>query len=279
MSAYIFRAGMLCVILTACVVDSAQAQHFKKSGRKATAVSGKHWWNSKKQQTRTYRCSVNQQQKITVTESVEPQGKPKAAVAQDSVNVPPAPQPNVKQVAKPQLIKQAIGFARPIKQAIGIARMPAQTRQAAGYVKVPSVRLILQTSTTPPVPIGLRYQQPTTPITSIGGINNNGTGSVQLDAPMYPCLLPNIPYQVGGSMMTNQAFAPHEMLYAHKYKAVYPPFYYKVHGKWMVTPFGVWSHDTWVLEGTEVEVNYKSKLGSLSSKLGVFSGFSQPGRY
>lgn len=85
-----------------------------------------------------------------------------------------------------------------------------------------------------------------------------------LNAPMYPSPQPNVPYQVGATMITNQAFAPHELLHEHKYKALYPPFYYKVKGGWMVTPFGVWSHDHWELQGTKVEVEYKSRFGLLS---------------
>ena len=45
---------------------------------------------------------------------------------------------------------------------------------------------------------------------------------------MYPTPLPNIPYQVGATVLTNQALYPHEMLYAHTYRALYPPYYYEV---------------------------------------------------
>ncbi len=91
----------------------------------------------------------------------------------------------------------------------------------------------------------------------------------QMHAPMYPCPVPNVPTYVGGTTYTNQAFAPHEMLYPHKYKSLYPPFYYKVHGKWWWTPFGMESHDTWELQGTEVTVNYRSSYR-------WFSGFHPP---
>ncbi len=89
-------------------------------------------------------------------------------------------------------------------------------------------------------------------------------GYPYLGAPMYPCPLPNIPVQVGGTMYTNQAFAPHEMLYAHKYRSMYGPFFYRVKGSWLWTPFGIESHDKWELVGTEVKVNYKSKISPLS---------------
>ncbi|MHC4877978.1 MAG: hypothetical protein ACYTGL_16090 [Planctomycetota bacterium] len=89
-------------------------------------------------------------------------------------------------------------------------------------------------------------------------------GYPYLGAPMYPCPQPNIPVQVGGTMYTNQAFAPHEMLYAHKYRSMYGPFFYRVKGAWLWTPFGIESHDKWELVGTEVKVNYKSKICPLS---------------
>lgn len=85
-----------------------------------------------------------------------------------------------------------------------------------------------------------------------------------LHAPLYPVPQPNIPYQVGGTVVTNQAFGPHEMLYPHSYHAMYPPFSYKVDGHWLLTPFGVWSADHWKLQGTEVRVNYKPNISLLS---------------
>ena len=89
-------------------------------------------------------------------------------------------------------------------------------------------------------------------------------GYPYLNAPLSPTPRPNIPYQVGGTVITNQALSPHEMLYPHKYKALYPPFYHKVRGHWVVTPFGVWSYDNWELQGTEVRVNYRDHISPLS---------------
>ena len=80
-----------------------------------------------------------------------------------------------------------------------------------------------------------------------------------LNAPMYTSPVQHVPYQVGGTFYTNQAFAPHEMLYAHKYRALYPPYYFKVKGHWAVLPWGVWSVDNWELMGTEVRVDYRSR--------------------
>jgi hypothetical protein len=88
----------------------------------------------------------------------------------------------------------------------------------------------------------------------------------QTGAALYPSPIPNVPYQVGSTLHTNQAFYPHEMLYPHRYTAMYPPFYYVVRGGWIVTPWGVRSSDQWHLEGTRVDVKYKAKYG-------LFSGF------
>lgn len=90
-----------------------------------------------------------------------------------------------------------------------------------------------------------------------------------LNAPMYSSPRQNIPYQVGGAVITNQAFYPQEMLWAHKYRAMYPPYYYKVRGHWHVTPFGVHQSERWKLQGTEVKVNYKSHISP-------FAGFCPP---
>jgi hypothetical protein len=90
-----------------------------------------------------------------------------------------------------------------------------------------------------------------------------------LNAPLYASPQPNIPHQMGGTVITNQAFAPHEMLYPHSYRAMYGPFSYRVQGDWVVTPLGVWSTEHWKLQGTEVSVKYKSRIS-------LFNGFFPP---
>ena len=75
---------------------------------------------------------------------------------------------------------------------------------------------------------------------------------------LYPSPVRGIPQQTGGAAISNQFLHPHEMLYQHRYRALYPPYYYKVNGKWCVTPFGVWSHEDWYLQGTTVDVKYHS---------------------
>ena len=98
----------------------------------------------------------------------------------------------------------------------------------------------------------------------------NGTGAYpQTGASLYPAPRPGIPHQIGGTAIMNPAFHPHEYLYPHRYRALYPPYYYKVNGGWIVTPFGVWSHEDWHLKGTQVDVQYKSHISP-------FSGFHKP---
>jgi hypothetical protein len=96
----------------------------------------------------------------------------------------------------------------------------------------------------------------------------------QLDASLYPCPRGDIPHEVGGSIITNAAFYPHEMMYAHRYKAVYPPYYYQTNWRyglrWTMckTPVGVpllWLKPVKVasktkLVGTCVKVEYKDHI-------------------
>lgn len=86
----------------------------------------------------------------------------------------------------------------------------------------------------------------------------------QTNASLYPSPQPNVPYQVGGTAITNQALAPHEFLYPHTYRAVYPPYYYKVDGCWVCYPFGSSTHERWKLVGTQVEVKYNPKISKFS---------------
>lgn len=87
----------------------------------------------------------------------------------------------------------------------------------------------------------------------------------QLNAPLYPSPVQYTPAYNGGSVITNQALAPHEFLYPHDYYAMYPPFYHKVEGKWIWTPFGMRQHEHWKLQGTEVHVKYRSEIPLLSN--------------
>lgn len=89
-------------------------------------------------------------------------------------------------------------------------------------------------------------------------------GYPYLNAPLYSSPRQDVPVQVGSTVITNQAFSPHEMLHSHTYRAMYPPYYHHVSGKWIVTPWGVFSNEHWVLQGTQVEVKYRSKVPFLS---------------
>jgi hypothetical protein len=92
---------------------------------------------------------------------------------------------------------------------------------------------------------------------------NQQYGYVRLNAPMYPAPKPNIPIWTGSTMITNQALAPHEMLYPHTYRAMYPPFYHRVKGHYFWTPLGMRTHEKWQLQGTMVQVKYRSQIPKL----------------
>jgi hypothetical protein len=100
------------------------------------------------------------------------------------------------------------------------------------------------------------------------GASGDGAAYVPMypltNSPLYPAPVPHVPYQMGGTAITNQAFAPHEFLYPHTYRAMYGPFYYKVNGHWVACPFGSKTYENWELMGTEVEVKYKSHISPLS---------------
>ena len=89
---------------------------------------------------------------------------------------------------------------------------------------------------------------------------NDGGYGCRAGVALYPAPRPGIPQQVGGTAIVHHALHPHEMMYAHRYKAMYGPYYYKVNGRWIVTPFGVWSKENWKLQGTTVDVKYKSHI-------------------
>lgn len=117
---------------------------------------------------------------------------------------------------------------------------------------------------------GQVYSEPGMMSPQNGMYPQNGTGAYpQTGASLYPAPIPGIPQQIGGTSIANPAFHPHEYLYPHRYRAVYPPYYYKVNGGWILTPFGVWSHEDWYLKGTQVDVQYKSRISP-------FSGFHPP---
>jgi hypothetical protein len=96
-------------------------------------------------------------------------------------------------------------------------------------------------------------------------------GYPYLNAPLYPYPQPNVPVQVGATMITNQALYPQEMLYPHDYEALYPPYYYRAKGWWVATPFGPRGDEKWELLGTRVKVKYRSAIP-------FWTGFHPPHR-
>ena len=77
-----------------------------------------------------------------------------------------------------------------------------------------------------------------------------------INSSLYPCPRPDIPYEVGQTYITNQAFYPHEMLYAHRYRAIYPPYFYENKCGLACLPF----FPKPCIKGTVVTVKYKSTL-------------------
>ena len=78
----------------------------------------------------------------------------------------------------------------------------------------------------------------------------------QINSALYPCPRPDVPYEVGQTIITNQAFYPHEMLYAHRYRAIYPPYFYENKCGLSCLPF----FPKPCIKGTVVTVKYKSTL-------------------
>lgn len=103
----------------------------------------------------------------------------------------------------------------------------------------------------PPMPMSAA--QPAAPQAVVG----SQAGYVQLGAPLYPSPSPNVPIWTGATFIPTPALAPHEMLYPHTYRAMYPPYYHRVTGRYFWTPFGMRTHEDWELQGTMVEVKYR----------------------
>ena len=91
-----------------------------------------------------------------------------------------------------------------------------------------------------------------------GGVVSSGASASP--GALYPSPGSRIPHQVGSSLIPHEAFHPHEMMYKHRYRAMYGPYFYQVHGGWIVTPFGVWSKENWKLKGTTVDVKYNTHI-------------------
>lgn len=145
----------------------------------------------------------------------------------------------------------------------GVNQIPTHAYEPSGYGTLPFSQAGYRAQDPamggfiPPVPIDPNPAPP--------GMPEAVPGYVRLGAPLYPCPKPNIPIWTGSTLITNQAMAPHEMLYPHTYRAIYPPFYHRVKGGWILTPFGVRSRERWELQGTQVQVKYRSHYPGLFS--------------
>ncbi len=139
----------------------------------------------------------------------------------------------------------------PIFSAESEERLLTPVLPAAGSLK-PQMRQAIMTGPAPAL------RPVSNPALAPGGVSAGQGGYVHLGAPLYPSPRPDIPAWTGSTMITNPAFAPHEMLYPHTYRSLHGPFYHRVVGHWVVTPFGVRSHEKWQLQGTMVQVKYRS---------------------
>ena len=115
---------------------------------------------------------------------------------------------------------------------------------------------------------------PTVPIPGYGNVTPTNTR--RPIAPLYPAPVQYTPPRNGGAIITNQALAPHEMLYPHEYDAMYGPYYYTVKGGFIWTPLGVRTHEKWELQGTRVNVKYHDRIKLFSGYKPVNLNFGIP---
>lgn len=132
----------------------------------------------------------------------------------------------------------------------------AQDIAPPGRLSVPAQSIsVSHPATVAPMPIGPQPGPAVAPVVQ--------QGYVHLGAPLYPSPRTNIPPEVGVTIISSPALAPHEFLYPHTYRATFPPYYHRVKGAYIWTPFGMRSHEKWELQGTEVTVKYRSEYPAL----------------
>lgn len=142
--------------------------------------------------------------------------------------------------------------------------MPRTLLRAAVVTVLASAAAISSAFAQTPLPPGYGMSQPPMPVQ--GGPGQlpptylYQPGYPYLNAPLYPSPQPFVPPEVGSTVITNQALSPHEMLYPHKYHAMYPPFYYKVSGRWVTGGNGMINRENWKLQGTQVKVKYHGHI-------------------
>jgi len=86
---------------------------------------------------------------------------------------------------------------------------------------------------------------------------NSGNCFPQINTSLYPSPKPDVPREVGWTVITTPALSPHEMLYAHQYRAMYPPYFYKNTCRLACLPF----FPKPALKGTVVTVKYRTCWG------------------
>ncbi|HET6422419.1 MAG TPA: hypothetical protein VFG20_01975 [Planctomycetaceae bacterium] len=144
----------------------------------------------------------------------------------------------------------------------------AQEIAPPGRLSVPAHSISAsQPAMVAPMPIGPQPAEAVAPVIQ--------PGYVHLGAPLYPAPRTNIPPHVGMTIITSPALAPHEFLYPHTYRATFPPYYHRVKGGYIWTPFGMRSHEKWELQGTEVTVKYRSEFPVLKP---FHPPFNPPGK-
>ena len=253
--------AVVAVVLTSIAYPLARAD--QPATRRSPVAS---WWHN---QTRKYMnrrraaakpaTAARQAAPIQVpTVVTQPMPVPEVlqAAIQPVRKTTPAPAPVVRQAPTPiptPVVRKAPAPPRKVvrrapQRRAPQRRAPQRLVRHAPAAAAPAPRIRQVVAQAPRMPAN--QQPPSVPTTA---------GFARLSAPLYPSPVQNIPHQVGGVVITNPALAPHEMLYEHEYRALYPPFYYRVKGWWAWTPFGVESHDKWELMGTEVRVRYKSR--------------------
>lgn len=142
---------------------------------------------------------------------------------------------------------------RTLSAAIVVAGLLLSTTTAVTQAANPFSR-ILRISNEQPAPVAQPQPVAQGPVAGgyAQGPTADGAGFVSLDAPLYPCPRQDIPREVGYTVITNPALYPHEMTYPHKYRALYPPYYYKN----CCIPF----LPKPPLKGTEVTVKYHGHI-------------------
>jgi hypothetical protein len=253
-----FRTSIAVTLLAILICSNA---HGQTTAQKKSSTF-KNWWHNQS-------TNYAQRHRRVLRRAPQPTRQRRQPVQQVAGQMP-----NRMQYAPPASPRSVPAAVRvPGRATVQVAPQPVRSRPARRIRVAQQVPVRRATARLRPVPVQRVSVAQSGPVYSGGNImpgSGMSSGTYpQTGASLYPSPQPNVPYQVGGTAITNQAFYPHEMLYPHKYKALYGPYYYRVNGRWNMTPFGMWSHENWKVEGTEVEVEYRSHIS-------MFAGFKTP---